>query len=918
MSAFPLLSTKLNLPPRRSTLVVRPRLLHMLDLSLLPGNRLTILSAPAGFGKTTLVVDWQSSLVERGIPLSWLGVDAGDNDLVRFMRYFIAALQKVQPDLGKAALSVLELPQLPQVESLMVPLINEIEAGTGDFVLVVDDFQVITNLAVTQAVNYLVDHQPARLHLVLTTRTDPLLPLARLRARGEVNEIRSADLRFTGLEAVDFIQRAAKLALTPEQVAVLDRSTEGWIAGLQIAAIALQAFTSRRADGAGIDEFLASFSGTHQYVFDYLAQEVLRQLSPGVIEFLHQTSFLTWLSPELCDAVTGQDDSAAILRSLDQSNLFILPLDERRQMYRYHHLFADFLAASLDVNRLAELNKRASAWCEQKGLVEEAISYALAASDWPAAVRLIRRAIAGSFESGEVMTLNQWLETLPEAVLYSDPDLCITLAWILVLRNKVESVIALEEQAEKALEREGSSASLGRLLGFKAQLAWGMGNAEEAIQLAEKAVSLIDPLDGFFRTMVLNLLGQLERAVGNVAHSIATFQEAIRATQNRTGRATSEIDFGLALLRGNLVYSYSEHGELRRADALCRQWISHYEMPNGQIHPAALFIYILWANVCYEANALEDARRYILKGFELCRKMGANPTVIGGLTLYAALQLLEGDTQAALETVRAYAEDARREHMRWVAGIAAAFEARFQMALGNLAEAEAWAEGAGLPPLDQSVPIRITEQLMHARLLIAQKHYGEALTLLHVLGARSEQREDMHELMEIDILLAHALDGLERGEEAIATIEKAARLAAPQGSLRCFLDNDATDLVARLRSRLQGQADEALVAFLDQVLAHPSLSQAVRGTEPAASAMLTSPRPITRPGLAEPITPRELEVLELMSQGLQNAEIARKLYLTINTLKAHTNSIYGKLDVHSRLQAVNRARELGILGEKQN
>jgi len=918
VSAFPLLSTKLNLPPRRSTLVARPRLLGMLDLSLLPGNRLTILSAPAGFGKTTLVVDWQSSLAERGIPLAWLGVDAGDNDLVRFMRYFIAALQKVQPDLGQAALSVLELPQLPQVESLVVPLINEIEAGAGDFVLVLDDFQVITDLAVTQAVNYLVDHQPARLHLVLTTRTDPLLPLARLRARGEVNEIRSADLRFTGPEAVDFIQRAAKLALTPDQVSVLDRSTEGWIAGLQIAAIALQAFASRQADGAGIDEFLASFSGKHQYVFDYLAQEVLKQLSPGVIEFLYQTSFLTWLSPELCDAVTGRNDSAAILRNLDQSNLFILPLDERRQMYRYHHLFADFLGAGLDADRLAELNRRASAWCEQKGLVEEAISYAQAAADWTAAVRLIRRAIAGNLESGEVMTLNRWLEDLPVAVLYSDPDLCITLAWILVLRTKIESVPILMEQAENALEREGSSATFGRLLGFKAQIAWGMGDAEQAIHLAERAVSLIDPSDGFFRTMCLNLLGQLERAVGNVAHSIAAFQEAIHATENRTGRPVSEIDFGLALLRGNLIYSYTEHGELRRANALCRQWISHYVMANGQIHPAALFIYILWANVCYEMNNLEDARRYVLQGFELCRKMGANPTVIGGPTLYAALQLLEGDKRAALETVRAYAEDARRMQLRWVVGWAAAFEARFQMALGNLAEAEAWAKGADLPPLNQSVPIRITEQLMHARLLIAQKHYDDAQTLLHVLGARSEQREDLHELMEIDILLAQALDGLGRADEALASIENAARLAAPEGSLRCFLDNDATDLVDRLRSRLQGQSHEALIAFLDQVLALPSLSQTIRGEEPAARVVLTAPRPITRPGLAEPITPRELEVLELMSQGLQNTEIARKLFLTVNTLKAHTNSIYGKLDVHSRLQAVNRARELGILGEKKN
>jgi len=918
VSAFPLLSTKLNLPARRPTLVDRPRLLQKLDLGLQPGIRLTLLSAPAGFGKTTLVADWQSALAQRGIPLTWFSVDAGDNDLVRFMRYFIAALQKVQPGLGQAALAVLDLPQLPQVESLMVLLINDIEAAPGEFVFVLDDYQVITDLSVQEAVNYLVDHMPGSLHLVLTTRTDPLLPLPRLRARAEVNEIRSADLRFTSEEAFEFVRQASRLALTPDQIAALDQSTEGWAAGLQIAAIALQALTTRSAGSPGIDAFLASFGGTYQYVFDYLAQEVLKQQQPEVIDFLYQTSILERLNPGLCDALTGRSDSARILRLLNQSNLFILPLDVRRQEYRYHRLFADFLRAGLDPDRLAELNRRASGWCAQNGLAEEAIAYALAASDWPAATALIKQVITTNFKSGEMLTFNRWLDALPASILHANADLCVCKGWISILQNNIGTSLSMVEWAEKAIEAGGQTASRGRMLGLKAQLNWGLGNLEEAFRLTEEAVSLIAPADGFFRTMALNLLGQMSRVHRSVTKSIAAFEEAIQSTQRQGNWETGQVDIGLAILRSNLIISYMEHGEVQRADTLCRESIRQLEGPDGQVHPAALFIYIVWSSLCYQVNALEDARRYVLKGFELCRKMGTTPTVIGGPTIYAALQLLEGDAQAALATVRDYANDARRMHLPWVAGAAAAVEAYINMAIGNLASAEAWAASANLPPLDQIDPIRTSEQLAHARLLIIQKKYANAYTLLANMGARAEQNESFQHLLEIDILLGQVMNGMGRHEEALGFIEKAVRLAAPSGSVRFFLDNDAADLVAALRERLHDSPEKELIAFLDRVLSLPTLSQTVRGLPASVSPLVVTARSISRPGLAEPITPRELEVLELMAQGLQNAEIARRLYLTVNTLKAHTNSIYGKLDVHSRMQAVNRARELGILTEKQN
>ena len=400
MSAFPLLSTKLNLPPRRPSLVTRPRLLELLDGGLLPGCRLTVLSAPAGFGKTSLVIDWASSLAERGISLAWLSLDEGDNDLSRFLRYLVAACQKLRAEMGQTTLASLDLPQRMPVEGLIVPLINDLEDAPGDWVLVLDDFHLISDLAVIQAVTYLLDHQPAHFHLVLTTRHDPMLPLARLRARGEVNEIRASDLRFNREEGLEFIRRVTRLGLNEEQSAQLDQRTEGWAAGLQMAAIALQAFSARQGGAPEVNDFLGSFGGTHQYVFDYLAQEVLNQQDQEVVDFLRDTSILDRFQPALCDAVVGKPGSEQILKRLDQSNLFILPLDERRQWYRYHYLFAEFLRAGVDPQRRIELCRRASAWFECSGLVEEAITFALRAQDMQRAGRLVREAAPALFNSG--------------------------------------------------------------------------------------------------------------------------------------------------------------------------------------------------------------------------------------------------------------------------------------------------------------------------------------------------------------------------------------------------------------------------------------------------------------------------------------------------------------------------------------
>jgi LuxR family transcriptional regulator, maltose regulon positive regulatory protein len=907
LSAFPLLSTKINLPPGRSSLVQRPRLLKKLDLSLLPGNRLTILSAPAGFGKTTLVIDWQQSLAERGIPLAWFSIDGGDNDLIRFLRYFVAALQKIKPELGQTSLAVLDLPQTPDIESLVVPIINEIAELSGQFVLVLDDYQEITNPFVHQAIGYLVNHQPVPLHLVITSRDDPILPLARLRARGELNEIHSEELCFTSDEVLDFINCGSCISLTAEQAATLDRTTEGWAAGLQIAALSLQSLADRQADPAEVNEFLAGFNGAHQYVFDYLAQEVLDRQDVGVIDFLTQTSILDQLNPSLCDTITGRDDSEKILKVLDRSNLFILALDEHRQWYRYHHLFAEFLRTGLDSNRWADLYNRAASWFEQKGMFEQAISYFLRAKNWEQSSRLIRQMSGKMIKQGELSALLSWIDALPASVFRADADLCIYKGWISLLRNSMSVTGTLAEQAEKVIRPEDSSTTRGRLLGLKAYLAYARGDTQEAARLGEESVNLIGQDDPFSRKWVLAILGGIQRQSGSVPAAIQAFEAATLTPESQDDRDIHPFDIGLTILQSNLQVAYSMHGERRRAIVYSTDLIRQFTGPNGQYHLPAVFLLMPLASIYYEGNELELAYASVQKGMELCRKMGVNPTVIGGMNTLAILQFMMGDHELAMETIHKNMVEALQMQLPWIAGMAAAVKARFDLMLGNIATAEAWADSAQLPPITSTNPSRLTEQLSQAHLLIAQRNFKDAHCLLSGMHTLAEHCERFQNLIEIDILLGVACLGLGKHDDALEYIEKAARQAAPEGSIRPFIDTDTFELVSELHEHIQDSSKSQLNTFLEQILAFSMQGSATEHRS-------ISRKPATsHKDLAESISPRELEVLELMAKGLSNVEISRRLFLTVNTLKAHTNSIYGKLDVHSRMQAVIRARELGLL-----
>ena len=556
---------------------------------------------------------------------------------------------------------------------------------------------------------------------------------------------------------------------------------------------------------ASLDSFLELFGGTHKYVFDYLAEEVLGHLDPGIIDFLNQTSILDRLSPALCDHVTGRSDGDQILRQLDRTNLFLIPLTDECCWYRYHHLFADFLRSRLDPARRSELYRRAADWFEQNGLVEEAVSSTLAAGDWPGAARLIRQAAGSLFRSGELVTLLKWLDGLPKPLLQADIDLCTDYAWISLLHNRMGLASSWVDQAESLLGEGTPPASRGRVLGLRAYLAYSQaGNYKEAVRLAEEAVDLMGPDDQFFRMLTLNLLGQVQHRSGNVGSAIRTFEEAIRMGERQAaGEPGRRVDTGLCALQGNLAYACAQHGERRRAADYCQELVDRYTDSKGTLSPSALFIMIPWAYTCFDENELEKARQHTEKAIELCAKMGVQQIWLACAYFLATIQFAEGDPQAAFATIRADHEEALRLQYPLGAKMDEAAEAAFHLAGGNLAAAEAWVENAQLPPVTTADPERVTDQVLQAKILLAQKKYGDAQTLLGLMRAQAEACERFRTLIELDILLALASQGLGQREEALLQLEQAARLAAPEGMLRLFLENEPFELARELRRQVK-------------------------------------------------------------------------------------------------------------------
>ncbi len=983
-----LLRTKLYVPPVRPELVSRRRLIERLDEGLHQGRRLTLVSAPAGFGKTTLLSEWINAGVgsreyrvgskehtsERPptpyslLPtpfFSWLSLDEGDNDPLRFWDYALTALRTIpyfcESGVGESALSMLQSPQPPPVETLLVELINDIaEAATADppgarpeqrTILVLDDLHVITNSQVHEGLAFLLDNLPPSLHLVIATRSDPPLPLSRLRGRGQLTEVNAAELRFTPEEATAFLNQVMSLGLSPEHVAALEERTEGWIVGLQMAAHALSGtLAAEGKEEAQVSEFISAFTGSHRYVLDYLADEVLLREPEEVQAFLLQTSILDRLCGPLCDAVTGRDNGQAMLERLDAANLFVVPLDGDRRWYRYHGLFAELLRKRLgqqkgtrgadaalapqDARRsIASLHRRASEWYESAGLIEEAITHALAGQDYARAGELIEQnAIYQMINHRQEAALAEWLRALPDELVRSRPWLCVYLAWTRYWtgqRDRVEECLQAAEQGLRAAEqglraaeqglRPVASSSTGNLAEQDSRLVTGyiaairahhaLTNPEisRVIEMAGRAIEYL-PEGDYMRCEAAVALGGAFWSRGDVVASQRAFTQA-RTTAQKSGHPLMAVPSNCYV--GEQQF---KRGQLHGAFATYREALEWATGPSGRLMPVASFPLIKLGDLYREWNDLEAANRDVTRGVELCQQLGQADILGEAYVALARLQRAQGDVQGVRDCLRKADQIAQRVKIDpWIGTWIDECRLRLWLSTGNLAAALSWVQERGLS-IDGALSYQHDlHHILLARVLIAQgsadsrgRGLGDALKLLARLLEAAEKAGWVNEQIQILILRSLALEASGDREGALAALGRALTLAEPAGHVRTFVEEGVP--MARLlhqaaaRGNRPDYAGRLLAAFEFQVADSDTVRASIKpeNLEPEGE-------------LIEPLSEREIEVLALIAEGLTNREIGQQLCISLGTVKAHTSNVYGKLSVRSRTEAVARSRALGIL-----
>jgi LuxR family maltose regulon positive regulatory protein len=882
-----LLTTKLYIPSPRSSLVTRPRLIERVDEGLRLGRKLTLLSAPAGFGKTTLLSEWAA---HSTVPVAWVSLDEGDNDPTRFWSYIIAALQTVQADIGVSALAALRSPQSPSSEPFLADIINEVAAIQNSSVLILDDYHIIKRQPIHAALTFFLEHLPPQMHLVVSSRTNPPWPLARMRARDEITEIRADDLRFTLTEATAFLNDTMGLRLSQEDVDTLDARTEGWIAGLQMAALSMQG----RKDATA---FIKAFSGSHRFILDYLVEEVLERQSQNVQDFLLRTSILDRLTAPLCDVVAARDDSQAMLVQLEQANLFVMPLDDERRWYRYHHLFADLLSNRLhqtSADLVPSLNRRASEWYAQNGLITEAVSHALEAGDIQQATRLVEENAFALVYHSELAALVGLLDMLPGRTVRLRPRLCIARAWALAYTGQVDAVEPLVLDAEKALGEIEDQTEIRRIAGrvafLRAYVAAFRGDMSRAGGFASQALDHLPEDDMPVRGFAAALLGVVRQVSGDLVSAAAALEEAA-ASSLAAGDSCTAVD-----VICDLVGLQVAQGQLRRAVANCEdalQLADECVKQVGRRPPVVGYVYLRLASILRERNELETALHYATNGFELYRRWGQpdySRLVYGEM---AKIRQAIGDSEGALDAVREAKRAASGLSPRVIA-LVAALEARIQLAQGDIATASRWAQESRLSVDDE---LDYQSEVIYrnfARILVAQGRPGQALRLLGRLLEVVETAGAAGTTIEVWVYRALALQALGDQDQALTALEHALSLAEPEGYMRIFIDEGAP--MGRL---------------LRQAIARGVATDYARYLLSALETKADHRQPQVE--LVEPLSEREFEVLQFLPTNLTAPQIARKLHIAPTTVRTHIKNIYGKLGVHSRMEAITRAKKLKLL-----
>ncbi len=904
-SPAPLVTTKVQVPRLRSALVHRSRLLQRLQEGM--EGPLTLLSAPAGFGKTTLLTSWLDS---NGTAGAWFSIEPEDNDPVRFFTYLLTALQRQERHLGSNLLPLLQSSRPASLETVLALLINEVNSWQGPrLVLVLDDYHVITTQAIHQALTYLVEHLPTQMHLVIATRADPPLPLARLRARGQMTELRATDLRFVPEEAEQFLRTVMSLNLSAQESSFLQTRTEGWVAGLQFAALALQGRTE-------IAAFLSAFTGSHRFVLDYLSEEVLARQPPAIHSFLLSTSILERLSGSLCDAVTRQEGSQAILDALEQANLFVVSLDEERHWYRYHHLFAEVLRNRLKQSHpdlIPALHQRASAWYEQHRLLVEAVHHALAAHDIEHAASLIEQCGMVMISQGEIQTLLGWLSTLPNALMPRHPLLSVYYGLALHLTSRFEAVEAHLQDAERALEDKTLTEQAGTIRGLAAVIrgiiARYSGDLERYIALGKQALDLLPETETIMRAPASSMVAHTYLGSGDVTQ---TSEQQVKAgvSSARTSRYLLLHFRNLAIL----AYLYVLQGRLRQAAATYEEAGQVMQGREALLRVAASdpsgIYYSGLGDLWRQWNRLDKAEPLLAQGMAQVDEAGSVYADDIMFSYLAQIRLYQtrGEYGRACAILDSFMHLADAHHFApRLKTCVAAVRAHIELTQGNLAAALHWANTCGLSVNDELSYPREREYLTLARVRIAQgraKSSGpfldDALALLERLLTDAQPKARMHSVLEILVLKALALHAGGALPAALDTLAEALSLAEPEGYVRLFLDEGVPMLT--LLSQVS-KTDPLLHGYVQQLLAHAHVA-------PSSSFDHVPPK---KQPLVEPISERELEVLQLMAAGASNEEIAEQLVIAVGTAKRHVSNILAKLAVSNRTQAVARARELALL-----
>lgn len=873
-----ILATKLYVPPPRPQAVLRAGLIERLNAGL--HRRLTLISAPAGFGKTTLVSAW---LPASGRPAAWVALDEGDSDPTRFLTYLAAALQAVVGEMGAGVWGLLQASP-PPVELMMTALLNVISAHTGSFVLVLDDYHLADSPAVDQALALLVEHLPPQMHLVIATREDPNLPLARLRARDQLAEVRAADLRFTPAEAGEFLNQVMNLNLAAEQVAALEARTEGWIAGLQLAALSVRG----RADAAA---FVREFAGDNRYIVDYLVAEVLERQPAPVRSFLLQTAILNRLCGPLCDAVTGRNDGAALLEALERANLFVVPLDDQRRWYRYHHLFADLLRQRLqqelrEDGALAPYHSRASQWFEDNGLDIEAFQHAAAAHDIARAVRLVEGGGMSLLFRGAVTPVLHWLASLPAAVLDAWPSLWVMYASALLFVGQIAAVAPKLLAAEAALLQTAPDDTTrdlaGHIASIRATLAVTRLDAEAILLESRRALDLLHPDNLPVRTAVTWMVGVARRLLGDRAAAGEAFAQAIAASE-----AIGHVIIAIAA-NGGLGNIQEGANQLHAA---ARSYRRALELAGELSPPVASEAQLGLARILYEWNDLAAAEQHAQCSLQLAAQMQNTDRAVIGEVFYARLQLAQGDPAAAAARLAKAEQAAQAQHFVLCLPEIAAAQVYTLLRQGQLAAAAQLAEARELP-------------LSLARVRLAQGDGAAAMALLEPLRRQAESAGWADERLRIQVLQALALHVQGDAGAAGQLLAGALAQAEPEGFTRLFVDEGpaiAPLLAAAVAQGIMPDYAGKLLALVAEVGQKSRAQDHTAVTEPPAGP------------LVEPLSKREQEVLQLIAQGLSNQEIGERLFLALDTVKGHNRRIFEKLGVQRRTEAVAKARALQLL-----